>query len=491
MEVNTLSNFILTLELNTEKYQEDILDKRLEIARNMYNGSLGELFKRYNSMKQSKEYQKICKLPKGKERNQMFNKLNKIHGLTEYSLHEHIKFMQHNFKGNIDSSTAQKIATRCFNAFQKIMFHRANRIYFKKYSEMNSLEGKSNKTGIKFKDGALMWNGLKIPVIAKKNDTYVQMALENKIKYCRIVRKLVRRKQKYYLQLILDGTPPIKINNETGEIKNGIGSGRVGIDIGTQTIAYSSKHDVKLLELAPEIDNIEKEKRMLQRKLDRQRRSNNPNKYNENGTIKRGNKDKWHKSKKYIKTQNELREIQRKQADIRNQSHNKLANSIVSLGNEVYVETMNYKGLQKRSHKTTVNKKTGKFNKKKRFGKSLANKAPSMFLTILANKLKRHGKILLKIDTFKIKASQYNHIKDEYIKKELSERWNVFNINNEEIKIQRDLYSAFIIMCTEDNLKETNRKLCNKEFKNFKKLHNIEIIRIKNSNNKIISSMGM
>ena len=46
-------------------------------------------------------------------------------------------------------------------------------------------------------------------------------------------------------------------------------------------------------------------------------------------------------------------------------------------------------------------------------------------------------------------------------------------------------------MCTEDNLKETNRKLCNKEFKNFKKLHNVEIIRIKNSNNRLISSMGM
>ena len=70
-EVSTLSNFILTLELNTEKYQEDILNKRLEISRNIYNGCLGELFKRYNTMKQSKEYQRVCKMPKGKERNRV------------------------------------------------------------------------------------------------------------------------------------------------------------------------------------------------------------------------------------------------------------------------------------------------------------------------------------------------------------------------------------------------------------------------------------
>ena len=402
--------------------------------------------------------------------------------------------MQKHFKVNIDSFTAQKIATRCFNAFQKLTFHQSNKVCFKKYGEMNSVEGKSNKTGIRFKENTLIWNGLEIPAIIKKNDTYAQMSLMNKIKYCRIVRKFIRGKYKYYVQLILDGVPPMKINNETGEIKNSIGNGKVGIDIGTQTIAYSSKYEVKLLELCPEINNIEKEKRILMRKLDRQRRANNPNNYNEDGTVKKGiivngkkQKLKWIKSNKYIKTQNELREIQRKQADIRKQSHNKLASRIVSQGNEVYVETMSYKGLQKRSKETTINDKTGKINKKKRFGKSLANKAPSMFLTILDNKLKWHNEQLLKVDTFKIKASQYNHIQDEYIKKDLSERWNDFG----EFKIQRDLYSAFIIMCTKSNLKETDKDLCKEEFENFKIKHDEEIKRIKNSDNKLISSMGI
>ena len=201
-----------------------------------------------------------------------------------------------------------------------------------------------------------------------------------------------------------------------------------------------------------------------------------------------GRKEKliWIKSKNYLKTQNQLREIQRKQAAIRKQSHEKLANYIISLGDRILVETMNYKGLQKRSKNTTKNK-TGKFNKKKRFGKSLANKAPSMLLTILDNKLKWHTEELYKIDTTKIKASQYNHFDEKYNKKELSERWNDFG----EFKIQRDLYSSFLIMNVKNNLKEIDRELCFKEFDNFKQLHDKEISRLLSSNNKKISSMGI
>lgn len=109
-----MSNFILTLKLNTEKYQEDILNKRFEISRQIYNACLAELHKRYNLMKESKEYRKVVKLPKGKERNDKINELNKKYGLTEYSLHDYVKPMQKHFKNNIDSFTAQKIATRCF-----------------------------------------------------------------------------------------------------------------------------------------------------------------------------------------------------------------------------------------------------------------------------------------------------------------------------------------------------------------------------------------
>jgi len=433
-----VSNYILTLKLNTEIYQEDVLDKRLEISRTIYNSCLGELYKRYHYMRQSKEYTEVFEMDKGKDRNKQFNELNKKYNLTEYSLHQFVKPIQKHFKQNIDSFTTQKIATRCFSAFQKLILHTANKVYFKKYGEMNSIEGKSNKTGIRFIDNKLSWNGLIIEAVINKHDEYAQLSLLNKIKYCRIIRKFIRGKYKYYIQLVLEGVPPIKYNKETGEVKHSLGKGNVGIDIGTKTIAISSKKEVKLLELCPEVENIEHKKMIILRKLDRQRRANNPNNYNENGTVKKGVKLIWLKSNKYSKTQNELREIQRKQACIRKQSHEKLANYILSLGDRILVEKMNYKGLQNRSKETTIHAKTGKFNSKKRFGKSLANKAPSMFLTILDNKLKWHNKELYKINTYTVKASQYNHFDDQYSKKELSQRWN--NLNG--FKIQRDCYSS-------------------------------------------------
>ena len=43
-------NFVLTLKLDTENYQGDLLDKRLDIGRRIYNACLNELNKRYRLM---------------------------------------------------------------------------------------------------------------------------------------------------------------------------------------------------------------------------------------------------------------------------------------------------------------------------------------------------------------------------------------------------------------------------------------------------------
>lgn len=67
----------------------------------------------------TEEYKQIQQMAKGKERNKLFNKLNSKYGISEYSLHDYVKPMQHHFKENIDAFTAQKIATRAYNAFAK------------------------------------------------------------------------------------------------------------------------------------------------------------------------------------------------------------------------------------------------------------------------------------------------------------------------------------------------------------------------------------
>ena len=85
-------------------------------------------------------------------------------------------------------------------------------------------------------------------------------------------------------------------------------------------------------------------------------------------------------------------------------SHEKLANDILALGSDIRVETMRFQSLQKRAKKTTRNKKNGKINRKKRFGKSIANHAPAMLLTIIDRKLGYQGRSIKKIDTYATKA---------------------------------------------------------------------------------------
>lgn len=492
--------YILTLKLETEIFQDDILTKRFEIGRQIYNSVLGKSLKRYKEMIKTKRWREnqnnISEVYKNEKNKNKAKKLSKQYfdikknmlkefDISEYSLHADVKNMQKHFKDNIDSFTAQKIASNVWKAYDKLLYGNGEMIHFKKYSDgINSLEGKSNKTGIRYilSDNVLMWNGLTIKCQFKLNE-YEQTALRDEIKYCRIVRKFIRGKYKYSLQLILEGTPPIKYNKETGEIKNDIGYGEVGIDIGTQTIAYVSNYDCKLYELAPDVQNIKNEKRKLLRFMDRSKRATNKDNFNSDGTIKRGIKLEWNYSNKYIKAKNKLKDLYRKQADIRKQDHNIMANELLRQGDTFKVETMNFKGLQARAKNTTVNK-NGKFNKKKRFGKSLANKAPSMFLTILENKIKIKGGLFIKINTYKVKASQYNHFNEECNKKKLSQRWNYFD----NIKVQRDLYSAFIIKNVE-KLENINNEKCKEQFDDFLINHNREIKRLKQFKN--LTSIGV
>lgn len=283
-------SYVLTLNLKIDDREKSILDKRFEISRKLYNSILGVGLKRFKSLSELKIYRKlrkelsiINKIYRNstdkkklknikKERTQKYIELNKLlkdHKLDEYSLINDMTPMYKPFSKNIDNKTAQALASRAWEALEKLIYSKAERVHFIKYGEMESIEGKWNKSGITYRDKIINWKKLKMAIVVKSNDKYAQKALQDRVKYCRISKKLVRGKYKYYLQLILEGVPPVKVNEKTGESKRPIGKGNVGIDIGTRTIGVSSNKEVKLLELCPEVDDIEKAKNILSRKLDR------------------------------------------------------------------------------------------------------------------------------------------------------------------------------------------------------------------------------
>ena len=480
-----MANFVIQFPLKTESFQEDILDKRFEIGRQIYNTLVNVTQKRYKEMIKTKKYRDAVNSLSGdkkkdKEIWKQISDIRKEYGMSEYSFHADVTKIRKHFDTNIDSATAQKIATALWKAYDKLFFGNGECVHYKKYGTLNSLEGKTNKTGIRYNNGNIVWKGLNIPVIIDKNNDYEQQAFKSDIAYCRILRKFIKNKCRYYVQIVFKGNPPIKVNKTTGEIKHSIGSGDVGLDIGTSTISISSNSDVKIFELADKVHNIEKEKLLLLRKMDRSRRATNPDNYNEDGTVKcLGNKKMiWHKSKHYIKYQGQLKELYRKQADIRKYQHECLANYIISLGDNIYVEDMCFSGLQKRSKNVDKNCK-GKYKSRKRFGKSIGNRAPAMLISIIDRKLSYWDRHIIKINTKTAKASQFNHFDGTYNKKSLSERWNYFH----GIWVQRDMYSAFLIMNTSDDLNGFDIDKCNKSFRHFLKLHNLEVIRLSDKHN--------
>ena len=71
-----MANYVLTLPLKTELWQEHILEKRLNVARTIYNSCLGEILKRHKKMINSLEYKEISDLNK-KERSKKYKELEK------------------------------------------------------------------------------------------------------------------------------------------------------------------------------------------------------------------------------------------------------------------------------------------------------------------------------------------------------------------------------------------------------------------------------
>ncbi len=490
--------FVLTLDLETSAFQADVLAKRFEIGRKLYNSVLHVSLKRYRELVKTKAWRaneanikeliKKNNKTKSKELKPFYEnkrEMLRFARLSEYELHKDIAPMQKHFRKNIDSSTAQKIASQAWSAYDSVLFSKGKKLSFKNYYiGLNTLEGKTNKTGIRYLAHAhcIIWNNLRIPV-QRKLTPYESECLRHDVKYCAIKRTFVRGKIKYSVQLILEGTPPPKVKSETGEFQALLGSGDVGIDIGTQTLAYTSNSSASLTKLAPSVQNIEDEKRRIQRYMDRSKRALNPNNYKEDGTVKKG-RLQWTYSKRYARARNQLKELYRKQAALRKQDHFLLVNELIQLGDTFKIEKMNFQGLQRRAKNTTMNEKTGKYNRKNRFGKSLANRAPAMFVTMLKNKIHQKGGTFIEIDTAKVKASQYNHVNQECIKKKLSQRWSI--VGNE--KVQRDLYSAFLIQHVE-NKTTINNEDCEADFSKFIEYHNQCIEGLKGQNN--LSSMGI
>jgi transposase len=105
----------------------------------------------------------------------------------------------------------------------------------------------------------------------------------------------------------------------------------VGLDLGPSTIAVVAEQEALLQPFCPEVTPNWRKLRRRTRQLDRQRRANNPEHYDERGRVKKG-KHRWKVSKRQRKVQARRRDVYRRLSATRKRSHGQLAHRVLALG---------------------------------------------------------------------------------------------------------------------------------------------------------------
>ena len=460
------------------------------------NELAGLMKKNYDQLLRTKRYRKLLFLYGSTEnktkRNILADQLNEMqksyHITWDYCRKSMIPIGK---KYGIDAIFALTKAEDIWRGVEKCLYGNGKDIHFSKYGELpcirakqinrgipisvkdNKLQFKFNKVvfGIQVKDrfqqdevNAIL-SYLEHPGTMDKKAVYILMEDAYCIDtyrpcYATLVPKVIRGKYRVYLHLTIEGKAKPKYD-KFGNPRHKYGKGIIGADIGTQTVAYTSDTEVGLKNLSERGNSIqisERKERLLYRAMDRSRRATNPENYNEDGTIKKGRKT-WKYSKHYKKLKAKHSEFCRINAVNRQLAIKEDANYLRSLGDVFVTEQKNAARLMKWAKGTSKNGK-GKYNRKKRFGKSIKNRCPGGFQNAVKKRFLTTGGTCIEVPAA-YRASQYDHTADDYIKKKLSDR--MYRLTDGTL-VQRDWYSSFLLYCYDFKTKGIDKNKCVNEF---------------------------
>ena len=476
MRRSTTKTYTTRAYLITTPEIETFLDDMLWICAQIYNQMLCAGRKIINRLLNEREYHDLrYRKKRTKEDNARMKEIETAAGYGEFLFHKKVQEAD-DFHGYIIGSwVCQKPATRAFNAVERYKTGKAKKLKEKTKNSNFYAENKGNTGGmyLTWMNGRLyaFWNGKGAEVEIDKNDEFFQKSLLDSVKYVGIGREWIRGRKRYYVIITHEGVTP-------NACSYGGPLNRVGIDIGPSTIAVVAPGLVRIYSLNPEKGKYDDEIARLQQEMDSERRRMNSDNYDDKGCIKPKKERKpWVNSPEYERLLKKLRKLKRNQRIERDEYQNKIMNEILSYGTIIIVEKMNFRALQRRAKKTTINEKTGLPNSKGRYGKSIGYGAPAAFLKRLDLKLKAIGSQLYEVATAKVKASQFNHKTGEYEKNEKNplSRWKKIGRDT----VQRDLYSAFLLMNVNSSLDRVNRASCNRTYREFLELMNKEIERVR------------
>ena len=468
------TSYVISVKLRLPETVENHLEKSFHIVNSAYNEALSFGLRRFEALKQNPTYQELLESRREllqkpekeqktknfkaqkKEIDKALTEIRKDYSLTEYGLSEHLS-QQRRKPGSVyehlNSGELQVIAGQAYKTLENVIFYKIkpHKVRFRSKFDLDvSFRNRVNSTGTRLEESDKTGIAYKlylhkastfIDIPVKAFNDYQQMNLlrSERIKYVQIIRKTIRGKKVYYLQIICEGYPHTKTSK---------GDDTIGIDPGISTVAYATSNEVGLVDLVPrKINHKEKHIKSLERRIERSRRVNNPDCYNEDGTIKKGSRFK-RPSKRAQRLLTRRHKAYSSLSEERKKLQGQLITHLVSQASVIKIEELNVKGLQRRAKDIRINPKTNRPFSKKRFGKSIFRAAPSAFREALKTRAAQLGIEVIMISPKDVKPSQYNHITNTFEKKPLSTR--IFDLSPEWTGLQRDLYSAFLIGHIED-----------------------------------------
>ena len=353
---------VIELPLEVEPWQAAAIDKKMECARKVYNQMLSKNLKKYGEMVKTREWKELCRVireelskePKKKsealkEAYARKNEIMKASGFSDFSFRSQAIAASKYYQKHVSSKMADmSIGHPMWAAFEKLFFGNGEAVHFKRAGEAMSLAS-DNKSGMRFvneggsyfvvfSNMAARAKVVRVKVKGPKTEYDCAMLRAN-VKVLRVVKKIEKGRGHYYCQLTVDREPYAKVD-ENGELVHPIGEGPVGLAVWRDKLCAVSSDRTEIFSLSPYAPGYAEKRDELTRKLEHLRRVNNPDNYNEDGTVKNGivgedgkrHRLTWVETNHYKKVRAELRELHRVYVVKRNLHHNKIVWELLSMG---------------------------------------------------------------------------------------------------------------------------------------------------------------
>ncbi len=538
----------LVLEADLSEDEKRHVFKTADKLRRCGNTLAADMMKNYDQLMRTKKYRAILKkYAKAVDAgdSDLKNKLGgelvamqEQYNITWTSCRKRMIELEHAYK--LDCTMCLSRAEDIWSGVESILYSNGERLRFKGRGDLPVIRAKERSRCIPIhagKDGRL-WFGfgnrdIRFTYIDKPHDKFVndevaailnylrnseawdKRAVEAYLKdgtitdtyrpcYAMLKCVTIRGKLRVFVHIMIEGKPMVKYRmarNSKGKVicdSNGnptyvprhtYGTGNVGVDIGVQTIAYTSDSEVNLQNLAERGDSIkhrEAEERRQLRAMERSRKATNPDNYNPDGSNKKGKKT-WNFSKRYRKIKARHTELSRIAAENRHYAINEAVNHLRELGDVFVTEPGEAAALQKKAKPKINEKTTGSKRKKKfrfNFRKSIRNRCPGCFQARAKEVFESTGGRYVEVSR-NYRASQYDHTADEYIKKKLSQR--MYSLKDGTV-VQRDMYSSFLLCNADGTYELIDKRRCRETFPSFYRKAQDRIMKIRKSGKKVMNS---